>query len=236
MLLWNVWCFWGMSGCLCSSANHTDTTRSCQRATRRTNVGYCHGWKRTKQLRKGGDVQIVVYSRQLSQLEQIIVHFGCWPSLRLATSPFTYHDEQRFQHRGERPAPVSADDSQWEATVSEPKHETRRGSDLRLRDRCGPHMTSHCDDETRVNPHNQCRQMEFTLCPVVVHHEISDDQLTLVIERPWNLMESRGAHFKHRGNRSNSQQSALKMRWRIGICLFFSFRIGHIKTHCYEIK
>lgn len=46
-------------------------------------------------------------SRQLSQLEQIIVHFGVyWLALRSDSSLSHYHQEQRFQHRGQRPGPV----------------------------------------------------------------------------------------------------------------------------------
>lgn len=51
--------------------------------------------------------QTAVYSRQLSQLEQIIVHFGVyWQTLRLASSLFTSW-RGRSQHRGQRPAPAA---------------------------------------------------------------------------------------------------------------------------------
>lgn len=122
-------------------ANQTDTTRSCQRATRRTNV---LSWLKTDQTTaKGGDVQIVVYSRQLSQLEQIIVHFAlCWPTLRLATSPFTLSrwaaisaprratcsGVRRRQPMRSRCARVNARDTE------------RKRRDKMICD-CGPHMT-----------------------------------------------------------------------------------------------
>lgn len=59
--------------------NQTNTVRGGQRATRRPNKHAVITLK--KGLNKPGGrrlSQIAVYSRQLSQLEQIIVHFGVY--------------------------------------------------------------------------------------------------------------------------------------------------------------
>lgn len=54
-------------------------------------VGQSRKAGRRKHTEKGVGVQTALYSRQLSQLEQIIVHFGVhWPTVRLASSPFTW--------------------------------------------------------------------------------------------------------------------------------------------------
>lgn len=60
-------------------------TRSCQRAKHAVTDENL-----PNKNQKWVNLQIAVYSRQLSQLEQIIVHFGVyWLTLRLASSPFT---------------------------------------------------------------------------------------------------------------------------------------------------
>lgn len=106
-------------------------TWSCQRATRRPSTTPVTD----ANLRAKKQKALVVYSRQLSQLEQIIVHFGVyWLTLRLASSLFT-----SWREASSAPQTATCSDSQSGASVGD-SHEDktlhRRGSARAPREGC----------------------------------------------------------------------------------------------------